>query len=92
MPLLARLDPRLDPTSPLTPIPKGNQNDTVTQERLQEIKTEILVYLIPSNWSRSLARSRALFKPCIPSDSAILNDDAIRKLWIGRLRSGVNLA
>ena len=41
MPLLARLNPRLDPTSPITQIPKGNQNDTVTQERLQEIKTEI---------------------------------------------------
>ena len=41
MPLLARLNPRLDPTSPITPIPTGNQNDTVTQERLQEIKTEI---------------------------------------------------
>ena len=41
MPLLARLNPRLDPTWPITPIPTGNQSDTVTQERLQEIITEI---------------------------------------------------
>ena len=37
MPLLARWNQKSDPTSPITPIPKGNQNDTVTQERLQNI-------------------------------------------------------
>ena len=46
MPLLARLNRNLDPTSPITQIPKGNQNDTVTQERLQISKHK---YLIPSN-------------------------------------------
>ena len=34
MPLLARRNQKSDPTSPITPIPQGNQNDTVTQERL----------------------------------------------------------
>ena len=77
---LAWLNLLLDPTLPITPIPKGNQNDTVTQERLQEIKTEIsnskqLEQKSSQNWPRS----RALFKPCVPSDSAIRNDDLIRK-------------
>ena len=48
MPLLVRLDQKLDPTLPITPIPKGNQNDTVAQEGLQKSKQK---YLIPSNWS-----------------------------------------
>ena len=36
MPLLARLDQKLDPTSPITLIPKGNQNETMTQGLLQK--------------------------------------------------------
>ena len=38
MPLLAQLsqlDQKSDPTSLITPIPKGNQNDKVTREHLQ---------------------------------------------------------
>ena len=43
-----------------------------------------------SIWSRRPARSRALFKPCILSDhdSALRNDDAIRKFWLGGSNRG----
>ena len=58
-----------DPISFITLIPKGNRNYTVTKERLQNIHTDI-----------SNPKQLRKFKPCMSSNLAIHNDEAIRKL------------
>ena len=84
MQLLALLNPPFGSRLAYSTDPQRKPERYSDTRTSTKVKTEISnSKQLEQNSSQNWPRRWALSKPCIPSDSAIRNDDALRKLWLG---------